>query len=399
MVFVLKRPSEASPGIIIFTHKERRYFADSRALLSKAIDQLKARYVLGMHWGHFAEDVDPSPDIDFHLAGPGTLKLRAGSKTRVIPLCSRNFTPAVFQADCGEKYWDIILVARPLRLKKIDEFFLVLKSVITARPKTTALLVCPMIPEPNAKDVYLEIFADYLRIFSESERENITLLTPSEHLYPFPLSQGVMAYFFNRSRFFTLLSEQEGESRVIAEALLCGLPVFVRATLRGGGRDFLNSDNSCQFANLDEAAAMFLDALEQRRGFKIDSESLAQELRADYSGPQLREQIVTLFAELGHSFSGEMDLESLDRKLPSHCQILPERLRNRFTDDIRSESAFVDFSNMLTCGSAPALPISALAAMKLRQGLARAVDQALRGSIAVKRRFVPAWLWPTKHVR
>ncbi len=353
MAYVLKKPEADSPGVIVFTHKEFRFFSAERSLLAAAIDRLKTKYVLGMHWGHYATDVVPPPDIAFHLAGAGTLQLRSGASAVVIPLASRNFVPPEFHVSNATKFWDIITVARPMRLKKIDEFFAVLKGILAERPQTKTLLVCPEIPNADERVHYTNIVRDMRERFTEVEQENITLMLLSEDLYPFPLSHTTMAFLYNSSRLFTLFSEQEGESRVIHEALLCGLPVVVRGYLRGGGRDWLDDSNSSQFQDTGDAVNVFLDALEGRKALKVDSEWLATQLRADYTTPLLILELRKVFDELGKPYKGEILHDRLDRGLPSHCHMLPSSIRSPETDDIRSAAAFVTFVNLLTDSGLP----------------------------------------------
>jgi LmbE family N-acetylglucosaminyl deacetylase len=57
-----------------------------------------------------------------------------------------------------------------------------------------------------------------------------------------------------------------------------------------------------------------------------------------------------LFSELGYQFVGDVDIDSLDRKLPGHCRLLPDRIRSAFTDDIASETAFAEFSQYVFDG-------------------------------------------------
>jgi glycosyltransferase involved in cell wall biosynthesis len=376
VAYVLKKPEGASPGVIIFTHKEFGFFSEERPALADAIELLKAKYVLGMHWGHYAKDVVPPPDIAFHLAGPGTLHLRPGMSSDVFPLASRNFRPPEFRNEHANKFWDIFTVARPMRLKKLDEFFKVLKRVMAERPQTRTLLICPEIPDAKESSHYIEMVRDMREWFTEAEQENITLLLLSKELYPFPLSPRTMVHFYNASRFFALFSEQEGGPRAIPEALLCGLPVFVRKNLRGGGRDQLNEANSSQFEDLDDAVRLFLDALEGRKIFDVDSEELARELRSDYTTPRLVEALQGVFEKLGRPFEGEIEKEGLDRRLSAHCALLPANIRSAHTDDIRSPLAFVEFVNMLTNGR---LPRPKKSVAKSLRHTARSIKQRIVG--------------------
>jgi len=386
MAFVMKWPSEASPGVVIFTHKERRFFERPSSALGTLIKRATQEFLFGMHWGHYAADVVPAAGIDFHLAGPGTLHFAAGHSAPRIALCSRNFAPVCFAPDGRTKFWDVMMVARPLRLKHIDQFFQVWKKVLAARPSSRALLVCPEIPNPNPAHEYVEMVTDYKASFTESERKNITLLLTSSQLYPFPLEQETIAFLYNSSRFFALFSEQEGESRVISEALLCGLPVIVRHDLRGGGRDYLTEQNSFQFHNLDEAAKGILALLDGRMSRSVDVEAVAQALREDNSSAVLRRELAEIFAAKGFDLNGPIDLIGLNRKLPGHYVSLPPEIRMDKTDDIRDVVGFKLFMHFLAARGNAAVTALSPASRLVRFGdRARA---AVASAVATSRRLL-----------
>jgi hypothetical protein len=259
---------------------------------------------------------------------------------------------------------------------------------LAARPSSKALLVCPEIPDPNPAHEYVEMVKDYRALFTESERKNTTLLLTSSQLYPFPLEQETIAFLYNSSRFFALFSEQEGESRVISEALLCGLPVIVKRDLRGGGRDYLNEQNSFQFQNLDEAASGILALLDDRMSRSVDVEAVAQALREDNSSAVFRRELAEIFAAKGFDLNDPIDLTGLDRKLPGHYVSLPPEIRMEKTDDIRDVVGFKLFMHFLSVRGDAAVTALSPANRLVRFGdRARA---ALASAVATSRRLLKA---------
>jgi hypothetical protein len=302
-----------------------------------------------MHWGHFHDNVGEMASVDFHLAGPGTLQFRPSVQAKRIPLCSRNFTRECFR-DLGlPKYWDIINVSRPIRLKNLDQFLLVVRKICDKGYSPKVLLICP---HPSAMDErdgwYTQLQHDYERLFSVQEREHVTLLMLNTDDNPFPLPSDVLSHVFNSSRILALFSDQEGESRVIAEALLCGLSVVVKRGLRGGGLDYLDDVNSRQFETLDEASEMFIELMRDGRAPRFDPRE-AEELSERHSVPKLVDALRQLFADARLDFEGDLDLVDLGRKLPGHHLSLPPSLRKDLTNDLRSEEAAVRYMNLL-CG-------------------------------------------------
>lgn len=348
MPCLLKPPVGRSKGILVFTHKERRFLHSSSAALLDAIELVRRRYVVGMHWGHFYDDMGDIPGVDFHLSGQGTVKFRPGTKAPRIPLCSRNFTKACFTVADGPKFWDIVNVSRPIRVKHLDQFLTVIRKIYDRGHSPRVLLVCPCAETMTEEDGwYTSLYDDVQKLFSAEERQRITLLMLNAQGYPFPLPSETIAHFYQASRVFTLFSDQEGESRVIAEALLCGLPVVVKRELRGGGRDYLDAGNSRQFDSLDEACSMFIELLSDEQARVFDPKPLEVELSERHSGPKLEAALRNVFAGLGVEFAGPIDLEDLGRKLPAHHITLPSSLRGGPTNDLGSDEAAISYLNEL----------------------------------------------------
>ena len=348
MAFVLKDPVGDSPGIIIFTHKERLFLDCNVPPVKKALSELRKHYVFGMHWGAHHPNVSPPTIIDFHLAGPGTVSF--ARPVRHIPLCSRNFTPACFKPASLPKYWDVINISRPIRQKRLDDFFQVIRRVYDQGHLLRVLLLCPWPPRMDDPSWwYRELEGDYLRMFSESERQYFSLMRLQHGpVGAFPLPQETIAYFYNVSKFFCLFSEHEGESRVIAEALLCGLPVVVRETLLGGGRDYLTPENSRTFSSLDEAAEQFIEIANNHHHYSFDTSKLEIELSERHTKSKLQRALQGLFHELGYPFLGEPRLDKLDRRLPGHEVNLPAHLRADETNDLRSLEATLLYARQIS---------------------------------------------------
>jgi glycosyltransferase involved in cell wall biosynthesis len=356
MPIVLKPPTAPSKGIVVFTHKERPYLEGQRRLLVEARARLRERYVVGMHWGHYAENVDAMPAVDFHLAGPGTLHFKPGIAARRIPLCSRNFTRECFRNLGLPKQWDIINVSRPIRLKNLDQFLLVVRKIYDKGRSPKVLLVCVHPSNMSERDGwYTTLRRDYERLFSADEREHITLLMVTSDGEGFPLPSSMLSFLYNASRCLALFSDQEGESRVIAEALVCGLPVFVKRTLRGGGRDYLDANNSWQFDTLDQASEMFIELMTGTRRSGFDAERYEQELGERFTRLKLATAMRQLFAEMNLEFDGGLDLDDLGRKLPGHVLTLPESLRSAVSNDLRSADAAIRYMRMLSGDSVKAV--------------------------------------------
>ncbi len=346
MASILKESNLNSKGVIVFTHKEKALFENKylMRILKKELLQLKSMYFFAMHWGHYHKNIETIDLIDFHFAGQGTVVFKNPEENYHIPLCSRNFSSAVFAKKHSTKVYDIINISRPLRLKKIDEFFLVIKKMISKNFLPKVLIICPLSDDfYHNNHNYIEIYNDYMKLFSSKERKSITLMLLSPEGSPFQLSEEAMSDFMNLSKVFTLFSEKEGESRVVAEALLCGLPVVVKKNLLGGAKDYLNDKNSKLFKSLDEAADIFIDLISNYSKYQFDTKSLEQELSEKYTKKTLINQLELFFSSKQEIFKGELFLKNLSKKLPSHQNEFSKNIAPGETDDIITSKGFYRF--------------------------------------------------------
>jgi hypothetical protein len=180
---------------------------------------------------------------------------------------------------------------------------------------------------------------------------------------------------------FTLWSDIEGESRVIKEALMCGLPVLVKAHLRGGGLDFLNADNSRQFSSTADGAERMLEMLEHPERFHVDAASVADQIGETANIPRFVAAVRALFDAAGVPFDGELDTEDLSRKLPSHAEQLPRDMCYPGTDDLRSAEAVLRFVRGVCAG----VPFASVRIGPREQLLLRAFDRVTTGRSFVDR--------------
>lgn len=348
MVYELKVPAGNSPGILIFTHKERSLFCDPPERLRRLLEQLHDRYVFGMHWGRYHEDVSDPLFVDFHLAGRGTVSFSDPSTVTRFDLCSRNFIPSYFAPLDVPKRWEIAAVARPQTGKYMHELLAVVRRLFDRGRDVSVLLLCPVPdrPETLGKGWDREFFERYQNLFTERERRHIDLVTPLSREDLFPVPHEFMPYVYNGSRTFTLFSKEEGESRVIHEALLCGTPVVARAALRGGGLDYLEPGiNAELFDSLDDAADAFAAVLDTPADYRFDMATLRRELCSEYTVDRFEAKLESLFKRKGVPYLGGIERERLSFKLPGHVVTLPDRYRIGQTNDLRSPRALYAYAN------------------------------------------------------
>ena len=356
MVFILKKPLNDSKGIIVFRSSEHQFFQSDAQAMKEAVKALTSQYVLGTNWTWYHENVQDIAPLKFHIAGKTTISLVEGAKTFWIPYGDRNFLPNFFRPNPALKpHWDIICVANSIKAKKLDEFLKALRLVYDKRPQTRVLMICPEASDEEMRKKkkywYSNLPKDFEQLFSAEEQQRIDLIRLKRFNKLYPITPETMAYFYQSSRVFTLFTDREGNSRVISEALLTGLPVVVKKHLQGGGLDYVNETNARLFTTVEEAAEHFLELLDHPIPL-FNHDAIAQELCEDYTVPKLEQAFRTLFKELGEPFEGSWDQTNLFMKLPGHANLLPLDMVNPVAkvDDLGYQSNFLKFTDY-ACGT------------------------------------------------
>ncbi|SFR85357.1 Glycosyl transferases group 1 [Marinobacter daqiaonensis] len=341
MAHIFKHPSSEGKGIITFTHKEMG-FLNSRMGLPKfskkdahrslktkmkwlvrsretarMMEKVRSQYFIGIHWGFFFDYVRTPPWVDFHLASPGTCNF--DGSPFIIPLSSASFTPVVMKNRDLPKYWDIICVAKSDHKKKYPELMQQIRKIYDQGYKYNVLFVIASNRDEPEKSYYSSILDDYFSMFSAQERERFTIIKTDPDLGFQGFSYTFLSHLYNQSKVFTIFSQKEGVCKVIKEAQLCGLPVVVKNDMQGGGRDYLNSDNSLLFETYDEAYKTLIEAVENYQDFNVDYAAIEAQIGEESSLESLHQYLGELYRAHGSTFDGDLiNTDNLNRRLPAH---------------------------------------------------------------------------------
>lgn len=370
MAHIFKLPRGESKGIVVFTHKEFGWF-NGFGISKKdifrpwlipfnifgsccarfKINKLKSKYYIGVHWGFFSKNVVTPKNIDFHMSAPGTCSF-VGDPF-VIPLSSANFTPSVMSPRQSEKYWDVICVAKNDKKKCYPELMRSIRKIFDLGYNYRILFVIASNKIENSHRYYSSIMDDYYAMFSAEERERLTIVKTHPDIGFQGFSYTFLSHLYNQSKIFTIFSQEEGECRVIKEAQMCGLPVVVKSDMRGGGRDYLDENNSITFDSYETAHKKIIDAVENYKKFNVDYQSLVFELGENQSIEKLKFYLSLLYKDNDDVFDGVLiNTDNLNRRLPAHffCEDIRWASGPQFrfkTTDIVNLAMFNDFYNCL----------------------------------------------------
>lgn len=335
MAHIFKYPEGGNKGILVLTHKELKWLQfnfrkkeifNPYLLISKKfqsrkvktyINHIKEKYFIGIHWGHFHENVVTPDWVSFHMSALGTCTF-VGDPI-VIPLSSANFTPRIMAPKRIDKYWDIITVAKNIKVKRFDILINEIRKIFDLGYKYRVLFVIASNKVEHQDKFYSNILDDYFELFSDEERERFTIIKTHPNMGFQGFSYTFLAHLYNQSKIFTIFSQQEGECRVIKEAQMCGLPIVVKSDMIGGGRDYLNSNNSVLFNEYSEAHHALIEAVETVEKFEVDFEQLKEVLGEKASIESLKKYFSDLYKSNDQEFDGSLvNLDNLNRRLPSH---------------------------------------------------------------------------------
>lgn len=361
----MKRPLGASKGILVLTHKELPQVADHVPGMRRVLDVVRHHYLIAAHYGWFQQAYVPPQWVDFHFAPRATVDFARPGEVRALPFNSSYFIPACFRPRATEKQWDVIAVTRPVAFKNTDRLLRALRILKDRRPQSRALIICSSSTKSTRENLADQLLSQYERDFTFDERQDIALLMSRTALTPFAFPRRDLAWLYSASRVFALFSDQEGGSKAVKEAMLCGLPVVLNRHLRGGGLEFCNDENSRLFSDENEAASVMAELLDLRSASPLDTSELARQTSETYTVPKLLDALATLYDQLGLPWQGPVDTEDLSMKLPSHSpELVPQALQAGWTSDLRTPSAMLTFLNglVLEAGGDPLGPMANLRA-------------------------------------
>lgn len=226
MACILKLPSADSKGVVTFTTQERDRFILKNKSIEEKVTALKKEWVVGLHHNWHDYKFHYNPLFDFSMAGEEDLKEVSGTPFPLVPLDACDFVPEVFKPAEGEKFWDILYVARAVKFKKIPEFFECVRRLYDSGKRYRILFICPVPPYKwsERKTVFYDIRKVYDQMFTEEEKDIFTLLT-IDYRYPFPFDLPTLAHFYRSSKTFVHFADDERRCRVAAYAWASGMPV------------------------------------------------------------------------------------------------------------------------------------------------------------------------------
>lgn len=355
MAVVLKFKSD-SPGVVVFTHKEVDLVKDPIRFSKRIRAELKKKskdYLWGIHIGGYVARYQLLSEADFYLAPESTRfffraeKFGFFSKLSVpwiarthMPLCARNFLTdyeSLGARPYSERFFSLVSVARESELKRLPDFFSLVRKIYDAQkwsilPKI--LLICPEATEVGNEQGVVNL---YNSLFSQWEQKSFSMMLLSKRMGQFPLPDEVIRFYLSQSQCFTLMSEFEGDSRIIHEAVLAGCNLLLPRYLKGGGLDYVGNGTASLFDTIQDAAEKFTFQVGAR-----NKEFDATLLIDRYSRRRLHKELGKIFRKRGFELNlSECMFDDLSIRLPAHSRSYSEG--HLGCADLTTESEFLGF--------------------------------------------------------
>ena len=214
MAVLLKKFTNNSKGIIVFSHKEWA-FLDNYKL--NEVKSLKSKFFLGFNVGSSLKKVKTSNNVDF--AFTDDLIASFDKEIFKLELTDSNFLSRDFyNMKIQERYFDICAISSTLNLKKNRELLLEIKKL--NRKEVFPNVIMILTQNENSNSLWHD--SDLLKLknelFNELEQKHLTIILISKNLGFKGIPQTSVNWFMNNSNFFYAGSEFEGMCRAAHEA-------------------------------------------------------------------------------------------------------------------------------------------------------------------------------------
>lgn len=361
---ILKKYDETK-GILILTHKE----------FSKLINYLcdiKKNYFIIVHNGSVNIPIINN-FIDLNMVTHEQYK-KYNNNNNLITYTSRNFLNFIFNnreninyvnkklfeilnkynIKFNEKYldylknnkktFDFICVNRASIEKKT---YHLLKYIINYTKMNPTAKSCFIILEQNINDNYYKSIID---LWNNNKTDNILFIDTHVINIKKNYFKGFVAeelsYFYKSSKIYMHSCEEEGESRTIHEALCCGCKVLAKENMKGGGLDYLNTNNSLLY-NHDNHLIKMREICDSYENYKYDLE-LFKNLNEEFT---IDKFVNILYNKLNYTnscsyidFKNKLNTNNLAFSLPGHNLLVPWYITGKPTADIFTDKQYKEFT-------------------------------------------------------
>ena len=358
MPIVLKKRTEKSPGIIVFTHNEiiRGITKKSKKIDDLLIDQnRKKKWIFGIHIQGDCSNLNSWPYKEWHnfFMWPDKKAkfLKNLPSEKITELTCVNFlNEGIKNFSNLKKTVEIISITRFSSLKNIQLTLEIFKKLSDKNSNYKFILIAQK-AKPKKRffsNKELEYFLETEKIIKEiknnSKYKNIEfIINNTDEKGLFPLAEEEIYRNIAEAKYLILNSYREGVPRVLVEAICLNTKLIISNKLRFGLSKYLNSNNSFIYdeknKNIDEVIDDIQKELMKRSNIQIKNEKL-KEFDENFNKTKLfnflNEILITKKIELEDISHESWKIENLKYRLACHFKKANHQI-------FKNEDLFIDW--------------------------------------------------------
>ena len=202
------------------------------------------------------------------------------------------------------------------------------------KPGLKVLIIAPSDENPKKSTFDYLFDENFNKIFSESEKNNITIYSENKFL-----GRREIIDLLNKSRIFLFTSIREGGAKVTAEAALCGLKILIFNSFRGGATYGIDKEQYSLYENIEDGARKIIQILDNPSLKTYTNFGLYE----NESLPKLESFLSNLYKSNNMEFDGNFNKIELVNNLNSLNNSLPKNLVLKNSNDLKNNIAFLKY--------------------------------------------------------
>lgn len=324
-MYRFSKPENNKKGILIFKHLEQEVLND--LAFSCYINDLKKSYLIGLYFGFNTKYVARPNIVDFVIAKKDVVTNENSIGVPIYRFSGSSFIEdKILTFRSEDKKFDLIGIFNRSKHKRPELFVQYSKDLQQRIPSLRIKLI-------TYGSVYNNL--DFLSHgYSNENFEHIDHIVDGK-MWPFTREE--IFSQLSQAKYFFLSSSAEGSSRIVVEAALLGLRIFVLPDLRGGTLDktILDSGAVSIVSNSDEMLSEI-----SANNWKFDQLGIERHYLSKYS-------LESLVGLIDQDFNGvnlnRVDNHMFVHALPSHLNIISPKYTSDIDDQFLVPRGLVNF--------------------------------------------------------
>jgi hypothetical protein len=332
MPCLLKKPDADSPGVMTFTHNEVLWGIIARSARVREFlnrSHREGKWIFGVHIQGDCSKSGPWPYKDWQsfVMWPDAKAefLKTVPSEKIFAGNCVSFCPESIVSSSNEKFFDICIVSRPAKIKRIYESLLYLKALMKMDRPIKAVVIVPDhrkfddgVATYKREGLDRRFFETPRKIFTTEELGNISFLcTPEENFGIYTIHQKIINDLVQQSRFVLLTSHLEGTPRIITEAFLLGTPCIVSENLSTGLAFAFDESNTLKISDEIETGAKQIQKALIESKHVVDRAHMHELFSESINLPKFK----TFLNKLLDTNRGEWLLDNLYVRLPERDKL------------------------------------------------------------------------------